>query len=188
MAVKTRQANTHALYFVTFTCVKWLNLFSATDIYDSIYKWFNYMITRGVYVTGFVIMPNHLHLLLYLSPESPELMKMIGNGKRFLAYEIVKRLEASGKSQLLDFMQREVKASDRKNKKRHEVFQPSYDAKECFSLDFIKQKLQYMHKNPVSKKWSLADSYLDYPHSSARFYSLGEENSWFELKDVRDFL
>lgn len=56
MAVKTRQENTQAVYFVTFTCFKWLNLFSITHIYDSIYKWFNYIETKGVYVLGFVIM------------------------------------------------------------------------------------------------------------------------------------
>jgi len=32
-----------------------------------------------------------------------------------------------------------------------------------------------MHMNPVSGKWKLVDDYLDYVHSSARFYDLGEE-------------
>lgn len=32
-----------------------------------------------------------------------------------------------------------------------------------------------MHKNPVSGKWKLVGHYLDYIHSSARFYDLGEE-------------
>ncbi|MBK9226107.1 MAG: hypothetical protein IPL67_03360 [Ignavibacteria bacterium] len=40
---------------------------------------------------------------------------------------------------------------------------------------FIRQKLNYMHKNPVSGKWKLVENYLDYIHSSARFYELGEE-------------
>ena len=39
----------------------------------------------------------------------------------------------------------------------------------------MRQKLNYMHKNPVSGKWKLAENYLDYIHSSARFYELGEE-------------
>ncbi|MBK9228989.1 MAG: hypothetical protein IPL67_18495 [Ignavibacteria bacterium] len=30
-------------------------------------------------------------------------------------------------------------------------------------------------QDPVSGKWKLAENYLDYIHSSARFYELGEE-------------
>ncbi len=143
---------------------------------------------KEVYVTGFVIMPNHIHLLLYFSPNSPELMKVIANGKRFLAYEIVKRLEMQKEIQLLDRMQKVVNLSDRKNKKLHEVFRPSYDAKECFTEDFILQKLDYIHKNPISKKWNLVENYLDYKHSSARFYVLNERCPEFELRHFGDFL
>ena len=60
--------------------------------------------------------PIHIHLLLYFSPKSPELMKVIGNGKRFLAYEIVKRLETNDDYKILDLMQKVVTLSDRKNK------------------------------------------------------------------------
>ena len=33
-----------------------------------------------------------------------------------------------------------------------------------------------MHKNPVSGKWKLVNDYLDYEHSSARFYDLGDND------------
>ena len=38
---------------------------------------------------------------------------------------------------------------------RHKVFEESFDPKECFSNKFVFQKLEYMHKNPISKKWQL---------------------------------
>ena len=37
----------------------------------------------------------------------------------------------------------------------NKVFEDSFDAKECYSEEFIFQKLQYIHLNPVSKKWNL---------------------------------
>jgi len=49
------------------------------------------------------------------------------------------------------------------------------DIKEIVTEKFIRQKLNYMHKNPVSGKWKLVNDYLDYVHSSARFYDLGEK-------------
>lgn len=44
-------------------------------------------------------------------------------------------------------------------KKREEgqipkVFEDSFDTKECYSEEFILQKLQYTYLNPVSKKWN----------------------------------
>ena len=60
------------------------------------------------------------------------------------------------------------------------------DKKECFSNDFIEQKLNYIHKNPISGKWNLADSYVDYPYSSARFYEYGENNENFKMTNFRE--
>ncbi len=170
MAVKKRQKNTQALYFVTFTCFKWLPLFEITQIYDHVYKWFNYLKTKNIKICGYVIMPNHIHFLIYLPSVSKELMFVIGNAKRFMAYEIINRLR--GNNDVLDILERGVKPNERKKGKIHQVFKESYDAKECFTEDFIIQKLNYMHKNPISGKWSLAKTFLDFEHSSARFYEL----------------
>jgi hypothetical protein len=67
-----------------------------------------------------------------------------------------------------------VDISERLRKKQHEVWEDSFDWKECISETFIKQKLDYIHNNPCKGKWNLATSPVDYLHSSARFYVLGE--------------
>ena len=36
----------------------------------------------------------------------------------------------------------------------------------------IQQKLDYIHLNPVSKKWKLTNDFREYEHSSAKFYEL----------------
>ena len=56
---------------------------------------------------------------------------------------------------------------------RHKVFEDSFDANECYSKKFVYQKLEYMHKNPVIKKWQLVNDFTDYLHSSAAFYEKG---------------
>ena len=53
------------------------------------------------------------------------------------------------------------------------MFEDSFDAKECYSNEFVYQKLEYMHKNPVSKKWQLVSDFTDYMYSSASFYEKG---------------
>lgn len=186
MAVKVRQNQRDAIYFVTFTCHRWLPLFEETKLYDNIYGWFKILQEQGIKTIGYVLMPNHLHCMIYLPRESPELYKVISNAKRFMAYEIVKRLKADGKDSLLEKLEEDVKAKEGKKGKLHQVFKESYDAKECFNEPFIRQKLDYMHKNPVSGKWNLASDYLQYLHSSARFYDLNEVNELVVLTPYQD--
>lgn len=171
MAVRTQhEQEANSIYFVTFTCYQWLPLFQQTDSYDLVYKWFDYLHTQNIRITGYVIMPNHAHVMLYFPEMKKSLNTVIGNGKRFIAYEIVKRLEASNESGLLQQLAAGVKESETKKGQLHKVFEDSFDAKKCMSKDFIYQKLDYIHHNPTSGKWMLAKDYLSYAHSSALFY------------------
>lgn len=172
MAVKVRQNQRQAIYFVTFTCHQWISLFEITQLYDNLYQWLNILNKQQIKVLAYVFMPNHLHCMIYLPKDAPELYKIISNAKRFMAYEIVKRLEQADKVDLLERLEKGVRAKESKNGKLHQVFKESYDAKECFNESFIRQKLEYIHKNPLSGKWNLANDYLSYPYSSARFYDL----------------
>jgi REP element-mobilizing transposase RayT len=182
MAVKKIHSETSVIYFCTFTCYNWLNLFELADLYDEVYKWFNILIKNSIGINGYVIMPNHLHTMLYLPGGSKPLNKIIGNGKRFIAYEAVSRLESIGEFELLSILQEGVSDRERENNKLHQVFQPSFDAKPCYSTKFIEQKLDYIHRNPVSGKWKLAEDYI---HSSAGFYECGR-SGLIEIMHYKD--
>src|SRR6266496_693962 len=163
----------NSVYFVTFTCYKWLSLFQEANAYDAVYKWFDSLSKNNILVTGYVIMPNHVHALLYFPQMPKSLNTVIGNGKRFLAYELIKRLEEKKANSLLDVLHAGVKKRESKKGQVHKVFEDSFDAKDCHSTEFILQKLNYMHHNPVSKKWQLVNDFADYEYSSASFYEKG---------------
>ena len=74
---------------------------------------------------------------------------------------------------MLDILYAGVKKRERKKGQIHKVFEDSFDAKECHSPEFILQKLEYLHRNPVSKKWQLVNDFADYEYSSAPFYEKG---------------
>ncbi len=133
-------------------------------------------------------MPNHFHIILYQNIHSVSLNKLLANGKRFMAYEIVDRLKMMGNDRMLKFLEISVSPNEKIKKKKHQVFIPSFDAKICDSIEMIERVLDYIHYNPVSGKWNLTDSYLDYPHSSAKWYDEGIkiESRWF--KDYREIL
>jgi len=177
MTVKKKYSKCDTFYYITFTCFQWISLFEITGLYDFIYNWFQKLALRKVYLSCFVIMPNHIHLLVYTKNSRDAINTIIGTEKRFMAYEIVKRLKKLNDIDLLKKMEASVSAKEKERKKKHQVFEPSFDIKEIYTEKFIRQKLNYIHKNPVSGKWKLVEHYLDYPHSSARFYDLGEQSN-----------
>jgi REP element-mobilizing transposase RayT len=178
------------VYFITCTCARWLNLFKITDGYDVVYKWFDHLTSKGHYITGYVIMPNHLHALIaFRNTEGESINSIIGNGKRFMAYDLVAKLKEQNNKEVLDQLADWVNATDRLRGKQHEVFEPSFDWKECNSDKFIDQKLDYMHDNPCRGVWNLVMNPADYQHSSAKYYLSGEQGIYHvthcgELKDI----
>lgn len=153
------------------------------------YKWFDYLKTKGHYINGFVIMPNHLHLLIGFRNSSKTINTIISNGKRFMAYEIVKRLSQLKDEKILQQLTAAVTDSDKKRGKLHQVFEPSFDWKKCRSSQFIQQKLSYIHANPCKGIWNLAANAEDYPHSSAKYYYTCEQGlypvtNYLEMEDI----
>src|SRR5687768_11271830 len=92
------------IYYITFTCLKWMPLFEMTKGYDLVYKWFDVLKKKEHIISGYVIMPNHLHAIIALRNASTTMNKIVSNGKRFLAYELVNRLKNAKCDAALDEM------------------------------------------------------------------------------------
>ena len=126
-------------------------------------------------------MPNHVHAILHLNIPN-DLNKIISNGKRFMAYEIVKRLKAQNQNEILLKLNLACSAVEKKKGQLHKVFEPSFDAKPIITIFFLYQKLAYIHNNPVSGKWTLAETFMDYEHSSVGFYEKNVHNEKVVLR------
>jgi len=173
MSVKYKHSDVYSMYFCTFTCHEWMHLFELTNGYDLVYNWFNILKKDKIEVVGYVIMPNHVHNILYFPEAGFNLDKILSNGKRFMAYELVNRLEKANDTNTLTILQNALTERERKKKQLHKVFKDSFDAKPIFSEKFLLQKLNYIHYNPVKGKWNLAKDFVSYEHSSASFYEEG---------------
>lgn len=186
MTVRTRHQINDSIWFITFTCYNWLPLFELTSSYDLVYNWLNLIkVKYGIHTCGFVIMPNHVHVLFCLSNHDINLNTVLGNGKRFMAYEIIKRLQVGNAGTLAQL----ANACTDKEKAKgqiHKVFEPSFDAKPVYTDVFLHQKLDYIHHNPVSGKWNLSVEYTDYSHSSAAFYKDALPHKEISITDYRE--
>jgi hypothetical protein len=189
MSVRKNIPYNNGVYFITFTCARWLPLFKMCNAYDVVYNWFNVLKASGHHIIGYVIMPHHVHAIIAFKNTPASINTIIGNGKRFMAYELVAILAKMNKTLLLGEMAQMVNETDKKRNKLHEVFEPSFDWKECRTIAFMQQKLQYMHYNPCKCKPRLAYTPEEYGHSSAKFYLAGEQGiypvtSFMELQDI----
>jgi REP element-mobilizing transposase RayT len=173
MPVRKDISYNEGMFFITFTCYKWLPLIAETNSYDLVYRWFDYLNKQNHQIAGYVIMPNHLHVLINFSVSVKKINTIIGNGKRFMAYEIIKRLKQTGKTEVLRTLEKGVAAKSKEKGKLHEVWEESFDWKICETAEFAYQKLIYMHNNPCSGKWNLVEDIAKYEHSSAKYYITG---------------
>jgi REP element-mobilizing transposase RayT len=182
-----RLVTTKGIYFITFTCYNWISLIDKTNSYNLVYKWFDILTEKGNSITGFCIMPNHLHMLLYYNGSSKSVSTLVGNGKRFMAYEIVKRLKDNKETWYVNLLNNSVTAFNKNRGKLHEVWMDGFDIKECRTQNFLLQKLNYIHKNPCAGKWTLAAKPVEYIHSSASYYHSGKTN-YPLIRHYREFL
>ena len=98
----------------------------------------------------------------------------------------MKRLAKDGREDILSILARLVTPEEAKRKKKHRVFEISSDIKPCYTEKILVQKLEYVHANPISGKWKLAETFDQYQHSSARFYELNEEHPKVRISHHKD--
>jgi putative transposase len=132
---------------------------------------------------AFVIMPNHIHFIVRcLNDYKPT--DIVREFKKSTANLILRQHEAEDNHKVLDFFASVVKPGQQQE---HAVWEDEYQAKNIFSPDFLCQKLDYTHYNPLQPHWRLVERPEQYPWSSARFY-LSDGRALIPSSDVRELL
>jgi len=169
------------LYFITASIIEWKHLF-AIDEYAKVplqsLEWMQQQ--KRILLFAFVIMPSHLHAIL--KPESEPIGETIQQFGSFTAHEMLKRLREQDEKKLLNLFQQ--KKRDRRHE--HSIWQ-DIQAKNIYSVDFLQQKMEYIHQNPIAKDWKLAVDRADYPYSSAGYYDYGRKPI-IEITDINEWL
>jgi len=160
------------IYFFTATIHNWSPLLNEDSFKEIIISSLNFLKAKElIRVYGFVIMPNHIHLIW-------ELLEM--NGKesphtsflKFTGHQFLKKLRKANLKILEEFKVDLVN-------KNHCFWQRDSLPIEVYSPKVIFQKLQYLHANPCRGKWMLANSPIDYVFSSFEFYETGRDQFGF---------
>ena len=172
MATRYKIRDQQALHYLTLTVVGWVDVFTRKRYRDIILESLKYCQEhKGLKVFGYVIMSNHLHLLVLT--EGTDLSDVLRDFKKFTARSILKAIETEPESRrdwLLYLFKFFAKGSPVQNRE-HQFWQTDNHAFELWSLKMIWQKLHYIHDNPV--RAGLVSKNCDYMYSSAMNYAFG---------------
>ncbi len=165
----------NSMYFITFTVIDWVDVFSRKDYKLELVNSMNYCIKeKGLLVYGWVIMSNHVHVI-WQAKEGYQLSGIIRDFKKFTAKRILHMIEYGGESRKVWFLKKFEYAGKRLNRiskykfwkdDNHAIYLNDHDTK------MIDQKLEYIHNNPV--KAMLVYNAEDYMFSSAIDYCEGK--------------
>jgi putative transposase len=162
--------STH-LYFITASVIEWKHLF-IKDEYVKIplnsLAWMQQQ--KRILLFAFVVMPSHLHAII--KPVSDSIGAVVQQFGSFTAHEMLKRLREDNQIDLLDLFEQKKRGA----RHEHSIWQ-DIQAKNIYSMDFLQQKLECIHQNPVAKEWKLAKNRANYLYSSAGYYDYGNLSS-----------
>ena len=165
--------NYHVEFF-TATILRWQHLLAADTYKQIIIDSLQWLSREGrCIIYGFVIMPNHIHLLWRISNNHgrPEVQ---GAFLSYTAHRFKKMLSQHSTQKLSSYF---VGDADR----TYQFWERDSLVKECWSEAFLLQKLNYIHNNPCQAHWNLAILPEDYSWSSAGLYKNGEsEFDWLQ--------
>ncbi|WP_205500402.1 transposase [Rufibacter psychrotolerans] len=158
--------------FFTATILEWKHLLKPEKYKNIILDSLQFLVTqKRVKVYGFVIMPNHLHLLWKM--EEPHLRENVQRDfLKFTGQQLKFNLAQNHPAVLERFR---VNAKDR----QYQIWERNPLSVYCYSVAMTEQKLEYIHQNPVQEKWKLAETPEDYYYSSARFYRVNKDDFGF---------
>lgn len=114
-------------------------------------------------------MSNHIHLLCKAT-KGFVLSDVIRDFKKFTSKRIIKTIIDDSESRrewMLDYFKKSCEHL--KREQTYKVWQDGYHAELIYSNKFIKQKVEYIHNNPVKDKIVVLPE--DYYFSSARNYA-----------------
>jgi len=154
------------LHFVTFSCYRRLPLLGSQRARSLFVRELaRVRLEYGFRLAGYVVMPNHVHLLMN-EPSKGTVSTALQMLKQRVSRKMRKRKKRGREGQLALAFGTEGKAA-------RSFWQARFYDFNVYSLGKVKEKLNYMHANPVIRK--LVRHARDWPWSSWSQYVKGEK-------------
>lgn len=164
-------ALTQELYFTTSTVVDWLDVFTRPIykhiILDSLVYCQEH---KGLDIYAWVLMSNHLHMIVG-TRDDHRIGDVMRDFKKYTSKKIVAAIIDNERESRKEWLLNRLSFRSANNKKivGFKFWQDDNHIESLYSFDFFKQKLDYVHLNPVRQE--IVERPEEYWYSSARNYA-----------------
>jgi putative transposase len=160
-------------HFVTFTVVGWIDVFSRERYKELFVESLKYcQENKGMILHAWVIMTNHVHLII--SSDSNKLENIVRDLKKYTSKQILKSIEENNAESRKEWMMNifSYAGKGNRNNKEYQFWKQDYHPIVLNSTEKLKQRLDYLHENPVRS--GLVWEPWHYKYSSAIDYYSNE--------------
>jgi REP element-mobilizing transposase RayT len=164
MSRKYKFHNPDGTYFVTFAVQGWVDVFTRNQYKDILIETLTYCIHhKGLEIFAWCIMTNHVHLLGRATGQE-SFSDILRDFKKFTSKAVTKAIQENEKESRKEWLLEQFKTEQ-----GYRFWRSDNKPIEVWSNKVIKEKLNYIHYNPVEE--GLVFRPEDYVYSSAVNYS-----------------
>ena len=170
-----------SMYFVTCTVIQWIDLFTRNTYRQILIDSLRYcQENKGLVIHAYCIMSNHIHMIISRSGK-PTFSDIMRDFKKHTSKELIKAVKSSAESRR-HWMLWIFKSNGLRNpnNKEYQIWVQDSHPVHLFSADFTRQRLNYLHNNPV--KAGIVYAPENYIFSSASAYCGRLEEAILELE------
>ena len=133
-------------HFLTCTVLEWLPVFTRPEAVDILLtSWAYQRQHQALKLYGYVVLENHLHLIAH----APRLDKCMASFKSYTAARLIALLKQRRADPILQRLHFGKKAH--KKDREYQFWQEGVHAELVFSDKMMREKLEYIHQNPVKR-------------------------------------
>ena len=184
MSRKYKFHNKEGLYFVSFATVYWIEVFTRQVYLDILAESVAYCRKeKGMELYCYCFMPSHVHFIFRSSLGQPS--ELLRDFKRHTSKKVLAAIENNGQESRKEWLLWMFKRAGKKNvtTSQYQFWQQHNQPIELWSVKVIKQKIDYIHHNPVVS--GFVTNAEDWKYSSARNYQ--DDDTVLEIDDIGIF-
>ncbi len=153
-------------HFLTCTILEWLPVFTRQETVQILLDCWHYQRQQGLKLHGYVVLENHCHFIA----QAEQLDRFVSRFKSYTARQIIDYLRNRQVEPILKRLHFARKMH--KHDREYQFWQEGSHAELILDEVMMRQKLDYIHANPVKRGYVAREEHWRY--SSAGYYSTGE--------------
>ncbi|HET6245655.1 MAG: transposase [Bacteroidetes bacterium] len=167
------KTDSKGLYFVSFSVVGWLDVFTRREYQDILTDIISYcQLNKNLKIYCYCIMPSHVHFISY--SENKELSDILRDLKAYTAKQLINAIKENPQESRKEFLLNQFKYYGKMSPQKQTMQFWKHDNHPfyLYSNKMIQQKVDYIHFNPVNA------GFVNYPYE----WRLSSANEQSQIK------